>query len=73
MWEINSLNTSGYMGVTKKRDKWQARINKKSLGVYNSPEEAGAVYIEARKIEADKVKSYIRELGYNEDIVSRIK
>jgi hypothetical protein len=46
-----SHNKSGYKGVRRKRNKWQATIvyNKKaiSLGVYSTPEEAYAAYCAA--------------------------
>lgn len=46
-------NTSGYKGVCKHREKWQAKIkvNKKyeSLGVFSTPEEAAHAYDEGAK------------------------
>lgn len=35
---------SGFRGVSAKRDKWQARIRSKSVGVFDTPEEAAAAY-----------------------------
>lgn len=46
-----SKNKTGYKGVTKKRNKWQAQINvdgqKIYLGTFDSPEEAHQAYIKA--------------------------
>lgn len=41
---------SGLRGVTKKRDKWQARLRGKSLGCFSDPEIAHAAYAEAAKL-----------------------
>jgi len=50
---IRKNNTSGYAGVSKRGDKWRAmiQINKKAafLGIFDTPEEAGATYMEAKK------------------------
>lgn len=35
---------SGYKGVTKKRDRWQARVAGKSVGVFATPVEAAIAY-----------------------------
>ncbi len=52
--KINKNNSSGYTGVTKKRNKWLARINVNGkhhgLGVYDTPEQAHDAYLEAKKI-----------------------
>ncbi len=48
-------NTSGYLGVSRiqSRGKWQASIQlngrNKNLGRYDTPEEAHAVYLEAKR------------------------
>lgn len=45
---LNKNNTSGFIGVYKKRNKWAAEIildgKKYRLGVYDTPEEAGKAY-----------------------------
>lgn len=45
---INKNNTSGYVGVYKKRNKWTSEIIisgiKYRLGTFNTPEEASAAY-----------------------------
>ena len=44
-------NTSGFKGVSRKRDKWRARIADISLGSFSTPEAAAAAYdAEARKV-----------------------
>ncbi len=60
---------SGYKGVTKKGGKWHARINidknkwgdsiEKSLGLFDSPEEAAGIYIQAKFLFEQKK----REMG----------
>lgn len=52
---IQSNNTSGFVGVHKRRDKWRAQIKingkQKHLGLFDTPEEASAVReAEARKL-----------------------
>lgn len=48
-----SSNTSGFVGVCKHRNKWQANIwiNKKQirLGLFRTPEEANKAYLLAKK------------------------
>lgn len=48
---IRSNNTSGYKGVSRKRDKWQVSIcinrNHMNIGTYATKEEAAKAYIEA--------------------------
>lgn len=76
-----SNNTSGYTGVywDKDKRKWRAQINDfysskyKKIGRFKNIEDAKNAYIKARAIEAEKAKEYLRELGYNEDIVNKIK
>lgn len=59
--------------------KWRVRINDfhsyKSIhvGYFNNIEDAKNAYIKARAVEAEKAKGYLRGLGYNEDIVNKIK
>ena len=52
-------NTSGFRGVTKKRDKWQAYITyggkREYLGVYDTPEEAAKI----RSVAEEKVRDHI--------------
>lgn len=76
-----SNNTSGYTGVSwhKNTSKWRANIGefnngkRKHLGLFKNIEDARDAYNKAREIECIKVKEYLRELGYNEDIINKIK
>lgn len=76
-----STNTSGYTGVHwfKKSNKWIAQIkdfgtNKyKHLGLFDNIHDAAESYRLARELEAIKVKDYLRELGYSDDIINKIK
>jgi len=47
-------NNSGFLGVSKKRDKWRARIQsgdrQVSLGSFKTPEEAYKAYINAKRV-----------------------
>lgn len=79
---IQSTNKSGYVGVNKHKvtGKWVAQIRdfnlKKPihLGLFDNIEEASIVYQKARKIQAEKVKDYMRSLGYySEEIIQLIK
>jgi hypothetical protein len=49
----NKANTSGYRGVTRKRNKWAASLSVNnrhiSLGAYETKEAAHAAYIEAKR------------------------
>lgn len=75
-----NTNTSGYIGVHrhKSSNKWESQTSdfntnkNKYLGLFTNPEEASQAYVNARKIEAEKAKQYLRELGYTEDVVSKI-
>jgi hypothetical protein len=46
-------NTSGFTGVSRKRNKWQAALSLNNkpfrLGVYATKEEAYAAYVEAKR------------------------
>lgn len=46
-------NTSGYLGVRKKRNRWAATITTlgkvRNIGVFDTPEEAHAAYLEAKR------------------------
>jgi hypothetical protein len=44
----NEKAQSGYRGVKRNKKRWEARINNKNLGTYDSKEEAAAVYARAR-------------------------
>ena len=75
-------NTSGYTGVSwyKTNKKWAAHINLfgegklKHLGYFFTPEEASQSYQQARAIEAEKVKYYLRGLNYlPEEIIQLVK
>lgn len=75
-------NQSGYVGVSwnKQSSKWVVNITDfetakyKRYGYFKNIEDAAKAYEEARKIEAEKVKEYMRSLGiYSEDLISKIK
>ena len=77
-----SNNTSGYTGVSwhKKDKKWRAEINlfgedkSRYLGEFHTPEFAYEAYKSARKVEAEKVKYYLRSLNYfPEEVIQLIK
>lgn len=76
-----SNNTSGYTGVSwhKTNRSWRVRINEfgtnknKYIGYFKNLEDASIAYELARAVEAEKAKEYLRELGYNEEIISKIK
>lgn len=78
---VKSTNTSGYIGVYwfKRDSVWKAQItdfetNKtKHLGYFEDIVEASKAYKLAREIEAIKAREYMRKLGYNEVIISKIK
>ena len=44
---LKSHNTSGFKGVFKCRDKWQAKIASSHIGVFDTKEEAAAAYDKA--------------------------
>ena len=79
--ELHKNNTSGYIGVYwfKRDNKWKAQITKcdtgkvTHLGYFDNIEDAHKSYQSARKIEVIKIKEYLKKLGYDESIVSRIK
>lgn len=49
IWEEkNSRNTSGYAGISKFRNKWRVRYNKKCLGIFETIEEAVKVLENAK-------------------------
>ena len=75
-------NTSGYVGVGwyKSSKKWVAKISLfgedklKHLGYFSTSESAYEVYKQARAIESEKVKSYLRSLNYlPEEIIQLVK
>ena len=77
----NSNNTSGYRGVTwsKQKKKWVAGIidfntkKRKNLGLFEDIVEASNAYALARQQEVEKVKAYMKSLGYSDDIIDRIE
>lgn len=81
MTNKKGTNKSGHIGVSwyKKLNKWKAQINDfdtgkpKHLGYFTDIEEASQAYVNARVVESEKAKSYMRELGYSEDIIDKIK
>lgn len=46
-----SNNQSGFKGMSKHKNGWQAEISKKYIGLYQTPELAAAAYNERAKIE----------------------
>ena len=75
-------NKTGMCGVSfyKRYSKWQSNIkvfNEEKLlhlGYFSTPEDANKAHIKARKIQAENVKQYMRELGHwSEDIIQLIK
>jgi hypothetical protein len=62
--KLNKNNKTGYIGVTKFKDKFKAeiRLNKKStyLGLFTTPEEAHEAYVKA-KAELHTFQPTIRE------------
>lgn len=75
-----STNTSGYMGVDKVKNRWKARINcfKNdkiiSIGTFLCSEEAYMAYKNARVVQAEHAKDYLRSLNYlPEEIIQLIK
>ena len=78
----HSNNTSGYTGVSwfKRCKKWETRIKlfgeekKKHLGYFTTYEQASEAYEQARTIESEKVKSYLRSLNYlSEEVIQLVK
>lgn len=78
---IYATNTSSAVGVSwhKHNNKWVVQIKdfdthkRKNLGYFTSIEQAKECYIKAREIEALKAQEYMRDLGYSEDVVSKIR
>ena len=75
-------NKSGYTGVSwdKKSKKWRTTINdfdthkKKHLGFFEDIEKANEVYEKQRRLEAEKAKNYLKNLGgYSLDVIEAIK
>jgi len=72
-----STNTSGYVGVSwhKKNERWIARINldKKAiiLGGFKCIRTASRAYVEARAIEAKRLRDYY-SFDYPKDIIKNI-
>lgn len=81
MTNKQSHNTSGYIGVTwcKKYGKWEAQIKdfvtsrNKFLGYFENILDAHLAYVDGRKNQCEKVKEYLRSLGYEEDVISKIR
>ena len=74
-------NKSGYVGVTfyTNYDKWVAHINEfnsekiKHLGYFTDVKDAGKAYQKAREEQCEKAKAWLRELGYEENIIEKIR
>lgn len=81
MTNNKSNNTSGYTGVcwNKQHNKWQVRIQdfetgkRKHLGYFTDIEDAGKAYVKARENEVLKVKEYMTMLGYEKNVIDKIK
>ena len=77
----HSSNTSGCTGVDyrKREKKWRARIQdfeigeRKSLGYFTDIEDASEAYQRARAEQCEKAKAWLRELGYAEHIVEKVR
>lgn len=78
---IQRNNTSGFTGVSWRKDicKWHAQTRdfntgkKKHIGFFEDLKLASIAYDNQRKIESNKCKKWLIELGYNENIVNKIK
>lgn len=59
---VSKNNTSGYRGVARKRDKWQAYINyggkRRSLGIFETKEEAA----DARRKAYEQIRNHLGSL-----------
>jgi hypothetical protein len=74
-------NVSGYTGVywDKINNRWKSQISEfdssknKNIGRFKNIEDARGAYNKAREIECIKVKEYLRGLGYDEEIINKIK
>ncbi len=75
-------NSTGYIGVSwsNTHKKFTVQINvfgenkRKSIGNFSDAEEASTTYKNARTIECEKVKKYLRSLNYlSEDIIQLIE
>ena len=81
MTNKQSNNTSGRIGVCfhKSTKKWLVNINdfeetkRKHIGLFSDLEEASEAYQVARAEQAEKAKAWLRELGYAENIVEKIR
>ena len=63
--------TNGYIPVNS-RNGFDNNKNR-HIGYFNNIEDAKDAYNKAREIEALKAKEYLRELGYDEEIINKIK
>lgn len=76
-----STNNTGYIGVGfhKATKKYRTRIydfytyERRDLGLFDTPEEARNVYIKERKIECEKVKKWLLELGYDKSVADKVR
>lgn len=74
-------NTSGYTGVSwdSVAKKWIVKISEfdnnkyKHIGRFTNIEDARKAYIKAREVQCIKVKGYLKELGYDEEIINKIR
>ena len=81
---ISNRKNTNKIGVTgvcwnKRNNAWTSQITDyttgkaKHLGYFKNIEDAKNAYIKARAVEVEKVKEHMRELGYIEEIIDRIK
>ncbi|MGL5191425.1 MAG: hypothetical protein ACRC7S_17425 [Cetobacterium sp.] len=83
MTNTKRVNTSGYTGVSKTtKGKWRASITdprvelrrgNRCLGDFKNIEDAVKAYANARREIAEYYKDYLRDLGYPESIVDKLK
>lgn len=78
--KIRSDNVSGFTGVSyhKIANKWECRIRdfetgkNKYLGLFNDIDTAHNIYVNARYLELEKAKQYLKNLGYGNNIIEAL-
>lgn len=75
-------NTSGYQGISysNHHKKWIVQTSKfikknksRYIGLYDNINEANKAFIKARNKALEYALKYLQDIGYNEDIVNKIK